>query len=150
MKFKLFILLVLLTSSTIVAKVDKDFSLAVELEDNTLDITDPKLSKRYDDSRYFFWVKVIITNKSTSPKKFIYASCSGFKFEIESDSVRTARRVCKKNLLRTIWIQPKESYKVPLYLSFRKDYTGDTLKFRLRYPNPSSVWSDFFTIKLRR
>ena len=45
MNFKLFILLVLLTSSTIVAKVDKDFSLAVELEDNTLDLTDPKLFK---------------------------------------------------------------------------------------------------------
>jgi len=39
MNFKLFILLVLLTSSTIVAKVDKDLSLAVELENNTLDLS---------------------------------------------------------------------------------------------------------------
>lgn len=113
MNLKLFILLVLLTSSTIVAKVDKDFSLAVELEDNTLDITDPKLSKRYDDSRYFFWVKVIITNKSTSPKKFIYASCSGFKFEIESDSVRTARRVCKKIFLELSGSNLKKAIKYP-------------------------------------
>jgi len=167
MNLKLFILLVLLTSTTIVAKVDKvdkDLSLEVELKNDTLDLSDPNLTKSHDDSRYYFWAKAIITNESMSPKKIIIWTCSGFGIEVESDFVCNAVP-CRSNFPYTILLQPKESYKMRLYLSLRKDYTGDTVKFRIRYPmgaiDWSKVptihypmgtidWSDFFTMKLVR
>ena len=149
MNFKLFILLVLLTSSTIVAKVDKDLSLAVELKNDTLDLSDPNLPKGYDDSRYYFFAKAIITNESMSPKEVTIWACPGFGMEVESDFVRNVVK-CKKNFPRTIVLPPKESYKIPLYLSLRKDYTGDTVKFRIRYKEAATDWSEFFTMKLVR
>jgi len=149
MNLKLFILLVVLTSSTIVAKVDKDFSLAVELKNDTLDLSDPNLPKGYDDSRYYFFAKAIITNESMSPKEVTIWTCPGFGMEVESDFVRNVVE-CLKNLPRTIVLPPKESYKIPLYLSLRKDYTGDTVKFRIRYKEEATDWSEFFTMKLVR
>jgi len=35
-------------------------------------------------------------------------------------------------ILKNILLEPKETYDMPLYLSFRKDYKGNILKFRLR------------------
>jgi len=150
MNFKLFILLVLLASNVSVAKVNKDFSLAVELENDTLDLSDPNLPKGYDNSSYYyFWAKAVITNESLSAKKLTTWSCSGAGFKVESDCVKNAV-VCKKNFPKTILLQPKESYKIPLYLSLKKNYTGDTLKFRIRYPMAAIGWSEFVTMKLRR
>jgi len=147
--FKLFILLVLLVNIPSVAKVDKDFSLAVELENDTLDLSDPNLSKGYDDSSYYFWAKAVITNESMSPKKLTTWSCSAAGFKVDPDFIRNAV-VCKKNFPKTILLQPKEIYKIRLYLSFKKNYTGDTLKFRIYYPMAAIDWSEFVTIKLFR
>ena len=149
MNLKLFILLVLLASSTIVAKVDKDLSLAVELKNDTLDLSDPNLLKGYDDSRYFFFAKAIITNESMSPKEVSIWSFPGIGIKVESDFIDNVA-VCKKNYPKTILLQPKESYKMPLPLSLRKDYTGDTVKFRIRYPMAAIDWSEFVTMKLVR
>ncbi len=149
MNFKLFILLVLLTSNVSVAKVDKDFSLAVEVENDTLDLSRPNLPKGYNDTSYYFWAKAIITNESMFPKKLTTWACSGAGFKVEPSFIHNAVK-CKKNYPKTILLQAKESYKIPLYLSFKKNYTGDTLKFRIRYPMAAIDWSEFITIKLRK
>ena len=153
MNFKLLMLSALLIVNTTMIKADNDFSLAVELENDTLDISDHNLSKGPDDSRYYFWVKAIITNESISPKKLTTWSCFGFGFHVESDSVRTAVK-CRKNYPKIILLQPNKTYDIPLYLSFKKNYTGNTLKFKIRNCQISYDgcvgWSKFVTINLRR
>ena len=139
---------IILISTTFAEKADKDFSVEVELRTDVLDISDTNLTKGYDSSRHFFWVDAIITNEAILPKKFTYNSCSGYGFKIESDSVRTAVVTCKKNYRRVVLLQHKEIHKIPLYLSFEKDYTGNTLKFRIGGHNIR--WSKFVTVKLLR
>jgi len=156
MHFKLFILLLLLVSHITLLNADKNFSISIELENDTLDISENNLYKGMGDPAYGFWVNAIITNESTSPKKLITYSCSGTYYEIESklDLVKPIGS-CRQNIIGVSLLQPKEIYKDRLHLHFTKNYAGDTLKFRINYSTlgtdlSKTGWSKFVTMKLRR
>jgi len=142
-------LLIVFISTTLAVKANKNFSIAVELENDTLNLSDTNLSRVYDDSYYYFWTKAIITNQTTSSQKLTIWVCGGFNFEVKSDTVQSAL-ACLKNFPKVIWLQPKEAHKVRIPLRFRKDYAGDRLKFRIKYRDITAGWSAFATVKIRR
>ena len=152
------IIIIMMTFITGQAKAEAMFPVTVELESESVSLSELPSFKYEGNDGYYFTIKVSVTNREPEKKTFMVDDdCTYASWKITGDMVKLLVESCRNNVYHQISLIPGEKYESILKVWFPNDPNIIDMKFKVGFIEivdyktvSGPYWSDVTSVKIKK